>query len=127
MSYTIKNLHDVEDSAAKYGYSETQEARFAHGDLGAEDTGVAYLMLKPGKRQPFAHRHDKAEEIYVVLNGGGRVKLDDDIVEIGRLDSIRVAPGVTRVFEAGPDGMEFLVFGPHHQGDAQMVQGFWVD
>jgi mannose-6-phosphate isomerase-like protein (cupin superfamily) len=127
MSYTIKNLRDVEDSAARYGYSETQEARFAYGDLEAQQTGVAHLTLKPGKRQPFAHRHNDAEEIYVVLDGGGRVRLDDDVVEIARLDSIRVAPGVTRMFEAGPEGMEFIVFGPHHQGDAEMVQGFWSD
>ena len=57
MSYTIKNLNDVEDSAAKHGYSEQQEARFPREDLDAERTGLAYIVLRPGKKQPFAHRH----------------------------------------------------------------------
>ena len=81
MSFTIKNLREVEDMAAKHGFSETQEARFPREDLDAESTGLAYLVLRPGKQQPFAHRHDEAEEIYVVLSGSGRVKLDDEIVE----------------------------------------------
>jgi len=57
----------------------------------------------------------------------GRVRLDDEVVEIGPMDAIRVAPRVTRVFEAGPDGLELLVFGPHHNRDAEMVPDFWTD
>jgi mannose-6-phosphate isomerase-like protein (cupin superfamily) len=127
MSYTIRNLREVEDLAAKHGFGETQEARFPRGDLEAQSTGVLYLILRPGKRQPFAHRHNDAEEIYVVLAGGGRIKLDDDIVELRPLDSIRMAPGVTRMLEAGPDGLEVLAFGPRHENDAEMVQDFWAD
>jgi uncharacterized cupin superfamily protein len=127
MSYTIRNLREVEDLAAKHGFGETQEARFPRGDLDAEATGVAYLILRPGKRQPFAHRHSDAEEIYVVLAGGGRIKLDDDIVALRPLDSIRMAPGVTRMLEAGPDGLEVLAFGPRHEDDAEMVADFWAD
>ena len=124
MSYTIKNLRDIEDMAVKHGFSETQEARFARGDLEAQDTGVSHHVLHPGKRQPFAHRHREAEEIYVVLSGSGRIKLDDDVVDIGAMDAIRIAPETTRAIEAGPDGIELLAFGPHHD-DAEMVQGFW--
>jgi mannose-6-phosphate isomerase-like protein (cupin superfamily) len=127
MSYTIRNLREVEDLAAKHGFGEAQEARFPRGDLEAQSTGVAYLILRPGKRQPFAHRHNDAEEIYVVLAGGGRIKLDDDIVELRPLDSVRMAPGVTRMLEAGPDGLEVLAFGPRHEDDAEMVQDFWTD
>ena len=127
MSYTIRNLREVEDLAAGHGFGETQEARFPRADLEAQSTGVAYLILRPGKRQPFAHRHTEAEEIYVVLAGNGRIKLDDDIVELRPLDSIRMAPGVTRALEAGPDGLEVLAFGPRHENDAEIVQGFWED
>lgn len=128
MSYSKKNLHDIEDSAVKGGFSDTQEARFARTDLAAEETGLAYHVLRPGKRQAFAHRHENAEEINVVLSGSGRVKLDDEIVEIGPMDAIRVAPNVTRAFEAGPEGLEYLVFGPHHEKDGEVVQeGFWED
>jgi mannose-6-phosphate isomerase-like protein (cupin superfamily) len=125
MSYSIKNLREVEDSAVQHGFSEMQEARFARGDLDAEATGLAYHVVRPGKRQAFAHRHKEAEEVHVILSGSGRMKLDDEVIEVGPMDAIRVAPGVTRAFEGGPEGLELLVFGPHHAGDTEMVQGFW--
>jgi mannose-6-phosphate isomerase-like protein (cupin superfamily) len=124
MGYTIKNLRAVEDMAVKHGFSETQEARFARGDLEARDTGISYQVVHPGKRLAFAHRHREAEEIYVVLSGSGRIKLDEDVVEIGPMDAIRIAPDTTRALEAGPEGLEILAFGPHHD-DAELVQGFW--
>ena len=125
MTYTKKNLRDVEDSAVKYGFAEMQEARFPRVDLGAEQTGLSFLLVKPGKREAFAHRHRRAEEIYVVLAGSGRVKLDDDLVELAPLDAVRVTPGTTRSFEAGPDGLEVLIFGPRVEGDGEPVPDFW--
>ena len=126
-SYTLKKLTDVEDSAARFGLGEVQEARFANEDLEAEHTGVSYHRLKADKRQGFAHRHEKAEEVYVVLGGSGRVKLDDEIIEIEALDALRVAPGVIRAFEAGSDGVELLAFGPRHKGDGEVIQNWWSD
>jgi mannose-6-phosphate isomerase-like protein (cupin superfamily) len=125
--YTLKKLTEVEDSAPKFGVDEALEARFAGKDLDAEDTGVSLLRLKPGKRQPFAHKHDQAEEVYVVMSGSGRVKLDDSIVELGALDALRVAPGVIRAFEAGPDGLQVLACGTHHDGDGEVIQDWWSD
>jgi mannose-6-phosphate isomerase-like protein (cupin superfamily) len=125
--YQIKNLREVEDMAVKHSFSDTQQARFPRQDLGAESTGLSYHVVRPGKRQAFAHRHQEAEEVNVVLSGSGRVKLDDEVVEIGTMDAIRIAPKVTRAFEAGPDGLELLVFGPHYEGDSEMVQDFWGD
>jgi mannose-6-phosphate isomerase-like protein (cupin superfamily) len=125
--YGIKNLREVEDMAVKGGFSESQESRFPRSDLGAETTGLAYHVVRSGQRQAFAHRHNEAEEINVVLSGTGRVWLDDEVIEIGPMDAIRIAPHVTRAFEAGPDDLEFLVFGPHHDGDAEIVRDFWAD
>ena len=126
-SYTLKRLTEVDDSAVKFGLSENQEARFATEDLEAEDTGLSHHRLKAGKRQGFGHRHENAEEVYVVLSGSGRLKLDDDVIEVGTLDAIRVAPGVTRAFEAGADGIEVLAFGPRHKGDGEVIPGWWSD
>lgn len=125
MSFAKRNLRDVEDSAVRFGLSETQEARFPRADLGAEQTGLNYLIVKPGRREAFAHRHHEAEELYLVLAGSGRVKLDDEIVELEPLDVVRVSPGLTRCFEAGEDGLEVVVFGPHVEGDGETVEGFW--
>ena len=126
-SFTHMRLTDVKDSAPEFGFKEFQEARFAKGDLNAEETGVSHYRLKPGKRQPFGHRHDEAEEVYVVLGGTGRLKLDDEIIDLESLDAIRVAPGVMRAFEAGPGGIEVLAFGARHDGDGEVVPGWWSE
>jgi mannose-6-phosphate isomerase-like protein (cupin superfamily) len=126
MSYTKKNLRDVEDAALTYGLSDTQEARFARRDLAAEQTGVVYLTIKPRRREAFAHRHREAEEIYVVLAGSGRVKLDDELVELTELDAMRVGPGTARQFEAGANGLQLLIFGSHVEGDVEQVPDFWT-
>ena len=126
-AYTHKKLTEVDDSAPKFGYEEVQEARFATKDLEAEDTGVSHMRVKPGKRQGFAHKHDEAEEVYVVIRGSGRVKLDDDILEITELDAIRVSPGVIRQFEAGDDGIELIAVGARHEGDGDLVPDWWTD
>jgi mannose-6-phosphate isomerase-like protein (cupin superfamily) len=127
MSYTIKNLRDTNDSAPKFGFGELGEAHFPREELDAESIGLAFHVLKPSKRQAFGHRHEQAEEIYVVMSGGGRARLDEAVIEIGELDAIRVAPKVARAFEAGPDGLSLLAFGPRHAGDGEILQDFWTD
>src|SRR5881227_2734764 len=117
MTHTRKNLLEVEDAALRYGLSETQEARFARRDLCSQEIGLTHLTVKPGRREAFAHRHREAEEIYIVLSGSGRVKLDDEFVDLNGLDAVRVGPGTTRQLEAGPDGLEVLIFGCHVEGD----------
>jgi mannose-6-phosphate isomerase-like protein (cupin superfamily) len=125
--FTRKRLTEVKDSAPDFGFADIQEARFAKDDLDAEQTGVSHLRLKAGERMPFGHRHDEAEEVYVVLSGSGRLKLDDEIVEVETLDAIRVAPKVTRAFEAGPDGIEVLAVGARHDGDGEIIPSWWSD
>ena len=128
MSFTKKNLREVKDSAPKFGFEENQEAHFATKDLDAENTGVSFHVVHPGKRQGFGHRHEKAEEVYVVIAGSGRMKLDDEIIEVAELDAIRVPPAVTRQFEAGDDGLHLLACGARHEGDGELVfGGFWED
>jgi mannose-6-phosphate isomerase-like protein (cupin superfamily)/quinol monooxygenase YgiN len=125
--YTIQALTDVPDMAPKFGFGELGSARFATGALAAQQTGVSHHHLGPGKRQAFGHRHEQAEEVYVVLSGAGRVRLDDEIVEIGERDAIRISPPVVRAFEAGPEGLEFIAFGAHHRADGEMLHGWWTD
>jgi mannose-6-phosphate isomerase-like protein (cupin superfamily) len=115
--YTHMSVLDVEDAAEKFGMGETHEA---------ETTGFSLHRFKPGKRAPFGHRHEAAEEIYFVVSGSGRVKLDDDILELHPREAVRVAPGVMRQFEAGDEGLEILAFGQRHAEDrGEIVQGWW--
>ena len=125
--YTIKNLREVKDVAPDGGVSEYIEARFAHEDLDSERSGISYQVMKAGQRQPFAHRHGEMEEIYVVVSGTGRVKLDDEVEDVGPFDAIRIAPSVIRAFEAGDDDLVLLVFSPRAKGDAEIVQDFSWD
>src|SRR4051794_38472165 len=125
--YTHIQLLDVEDAAPGNGFGERWEARVARTALGAEQTGVTHFRLRPGKRSPFTHRHAEAEEIYVVLSGSGRVKLDGELLDVRPLDAVRVAPATARAFEAGPQGLEFIAVGAHHPGDGEPVEDQWTD
>ena len=123
--YTHLNLEEVEDMAPRFGFGEMGEARFAGRALGAARTGVSHQRVRPGVRQAFGHRHRHAEEVVVVLAGSGRVKIDDEVREVRPLDAIRFGPASGRAFEAGPDGLEFIVFGPLHRGDVVTDREFW--
>ncbi len=128
MGFEKINLLNAEDSAAKFGFSHVGEARFPNEDLGTEQTGLSLHRIKPNQRQAFGHRHTTAEEIYIVINGSGRVKLDDEIIELGERDAVRVDPQTWRCFEAGPDGLEFLAVGARRPDDkGEMETGWWKD
>ena len=126
-AYTHRNIADVADAAAAFGFAETQESRFASDTFETEQTGFSHHLFKPGKRQGFGHRHDDAEEIYFVVSGSGRMKLDDEIVELKPRDVVRVGPTVMRAFEAGDEGLEVLAFGPRRQDDrGELVENWWT-
>ena len=127
MSYTIKNLKEASDAAAEAGLSDSLEARFAHQDLDSERSGISYQVVKAGRRQPFAHKHEEMEEIYVVISGTGKVKLDDEVKDVCPLDAVRISPETVRAFEAGDDDLVLLAFSPRAEGDAEIVQDFSWD
>jgi mannose-6-phosphate isomerase-like protein (cupin superfamily) len=127
--HTIKNLKEVEDSAPKFGMSDVLEARFARDELGLEESGVSYQRLQPDARLPFGHKHTEQEELYVVVAGSGRIKLDDEIVDLVQWDAVRIPAGTMRSVEAGPAGIEIVAYGAPSNGnaDVEMVQGWWSD
>jgi mannose-6-phosphate isomerase-like protein (cupin superfamily) len=126
---TIKNIKEIDDSAPSFGFAPDLEARFGRDPLECEQLGFSHQRLAPNFRLPFGHKHNVQEEVYVVVAGAGRVKLDDDVHDIRTWDAVRVSPGTTRGFEAGADGMELLVFGAPKTppGDAEIIPGWWSD
>jgi mannose-6-phosphate isomerase-like protein (cupin superfamily) len=126
-NYTVKNLKQVENMAEKFGMSDGLEARFAASPLELENFGLSYQRLEPNFRIPFGHKHGEQEEVYVVLSGSARLKLDDEIVELREWDAIRVPGEVTRNFEGGPEGAELLAIGAPAAKDTEMLQGWWTD
>jgi mannose-6-phosphate isomerase-like protein (cupin superfamily) len=128
--YTHLNLKDdVEDLAPKHGLSPNLESRFARTALGLEKSGMTYFKIAPNFRLPFGHQHGEQEEVYVVLSGSARFKVEDEVLELQRLDVLRVPGSTRRGMEGGPEGAEILAFGaPNTENkDAQMVQDFWTD
>jgi mannose-6-phosphate isomerase-like protein (cupin superfamily) len=125
--YTTLKLTDVEDMAPKFGMSPGLESRFAREALGFEKAGMSYFRFAPNFRTPFGHRHGEQEEVYVVISGSARIKLEDDVVELGRLEAVRVPGSVTRCIEGGPEGAEVLAFGAPQAKDAEMIPDWWSD
>ena len=128
MSYTLINLRsDVEDMAPRFQMGEGIEAHFARKPLGLEKSGISYFKLGPDYKLPFGHTHSEQEEIYLVVSGKARLKLDEEEVELESLDAVRIPPGVTRGMAAGPEGAELIAFGaPNNEnGDLEMVPGFY--
>jgi uncharacterized cupin superfamily protein len=126
--YTLLNLKgDVEDSGERFGYAPHMEARFARKALGLENSGLSYFKLAPGFRVPFGHQHSEQEEIYLLLGGSARVKLDDEVLDLNPLDAVRIPTSVKRGFEAGPEGAEIIAFGAPDTDnkDIEMDQEFW--
>jgi mannose-6-phosphate isomerase-like protein (cupin superfamily) len=126
-NYTIKNLKDVDDAAAERGPS--MEARMARKHLDSQHLGVSYFRYGPNFRSPAAHRHREQEEAYVVVSGSGRIKLDDEVIDLEQWDVVRVAPTTVRAFEGGPDGIEVIAVGSDRPegGDGELIQDFWTD
>ena len=124
--YTLRNLKDdVDNSAEKFGLAPDLEARFGRTPLELEGGGFSYQRLAPNFAAPFGHRHVSHEEVYLVLAGSGRAKLDGEEQALKQWDALRVAPAVARGFAAGPDGLELLVIGFGEAGDAEILQDYW--
>jgi uncharacterized cupin superfamily protein len=117
------NLMEVEDGVAR----DEVEGRFTRSLLGSEQFGVSHFRYAPGFRAKDGHRHGVQEEAYLVLGGSGRIRLDDEVLELARWDLVRVAPSVVRGFEAGPDGLEVLAVGGTRPegGDGELVADRW--
>jgi mannose-6-phosphate isomerase-like protein (cupin superfamily) len=127
--YTVVNLKRIEDMAPKFGYSPGLESRFARVPLELQESGLSYFRVAPGFRLPFGHHHSWQEEVYLVVSGNARVKVGDEVVELGPWDALRVAPDTTRGLEAGPEGAEIVAFGApsRNNADAEMVPDWWSD
>jgi uncharacterized cupin superfamily protein len=116
-THRLVHLRELDDDAVKGGFDETLEARFARDALGCERVGISLQRVKPGVRAPFGHRHAGDEEIYVVVGGSGRALVEDELIDLRPWDALRVPASSARAFEGGPDGLEFIAFGTHTEGD----------
>lgn len=119
-----RNFEDIEDRSPA---EVPMRWLFSRNEVGSTQVGVSRFSYAPWARMPFGHRHGVQEEVYVVVAGSGRAKLEDEIVDIALWDVLRVAPRVIRSFEAGPDGMEMICVGGERPegGDNEGFKDFW--
>jgi mannose-6-phosphate isomerase-like protein (cupin superfamily) len=130
--FTIVNLKDVENAAERQGLAPDLEARFAGKDLELEDSGFSYQKLAPNFRTPWGHRHERQEELYLIVSGSGRMKIEDQVIQVKAWDAIRVPSEQMRAFEAGDEGLELLAFGAPHTSTKgndvkDMTPDWWLE
>jgi mannose-6-phosphate isomerase-like protein (cupin superfamily) len=128
--YTVVNLKEVENQGPKFDLDPNDiEFRMARVALDNEKSGLSYLKLGPGWRMPFGHKHKQQEEIYVLISGSARMKIEDEIIELEPWTAVRVANDTMRGFEGGPEGAELLAIGAPNTGpgDADTEPGWWSD
>ena len=127
--YTILNVGDVENVAPKFQMPEGMDVRFPRRDLGCTTGGVGVEKLPAGLRMPFGHTHSEQEEIYVIAEGSGRIKLNDEVHDLRQWDILRIGPGVMRNLEAGSDGITLVAFGAPigEKNDGEITPGWWSD
>ena len=133
MPFTHKNLKgDLEDIGSVFDGDPGLEFRGATKALELKESGLTHQFIPPNVRFPYGHTHMTQEEVYVVVRGSGRMKVDDEIFELREWDAVRVPPGMWRGYEAGPEGLEIFVIGAPNLGDdpREDVEGrrdWWAD
>ncbi len=126
-SHAKINLDEVKDLAPEFGMGKMGQARFVRSAVGAERIGLTNYRMNAGERVGFGHRHGEVEEIYVVVGGSGRFKVDDEVFDVAPRDVVYCPPEAMREWEAGPEGLELLAFGGHAENEAEMQPGWWTD
>jgi len=123
-NWTKKSFHDLRDQSPR---DAPMQWKLARGALRSPELGLSRFTYEPGARMPFGHRHREQEEVYVVVAGSGRPKLDDDVIEFSTWDVLRVAPTLVRSFGAGPGGLDLVYIGGRKpkSGDTERIADFW--
>ena len=104
MPFTLRSLSkDLEDLGSNFDGAPDLEFRMATKAFELEQSGLSYQRIPPDYRFPYGHKHKEQEEVYVVVGGSRRMKLDDEIVEVKEWDVVRVPPGTWRGYESGAE------------------------
>jgi uncharacterized cupin superfamily protein len=79
--------------------------------LGASKLGARLWRLAPGQAST-KHRHFDQEELYLLLEGRGRVRVDDELLTLAPLDSLLIEPDSARqIFNDTEEEALWLCFG----------------
>jgi mannose-6-phosphate isomerase-like protein (cupin superfamily) len=105
-SFDIVDVRELEGEGPGGMVRKTRRA------LGVRAFGFNYFVLPPGQTgREHDHAEQNQEEVYFVVKGAGRMRIDGEEVELRPGRFVRVDPAATRVPVAGDDGLEFVAFG----------------
>lgn len=94
-------------SSNQMGVANTDLAK----QLGLTAVGARLWRLAPGQAST-RHRHDREEELYVVLEGTGRLRVDEAVLTLAPLSTVAVDPeSVRQVFNDTDADVLWLVVG----------------
>jgi mannose-6-phosphate isomerase-like protein (cupin superfamily) len=128
--YSVQNLNEVQNQGENFGLNpDEMQLRMAKDPLECQNAGISLLRLGAGYRAPFGHKHKSQEEIYILVKGDARMKIEDEVVEMQPMTAVRVDPGTMRGYEAGSGGADLIVIGAPRTGpgDGDMEPGWWSD
>jgi mannose-6-phosphate isomerase-like protein (cupin superfamily) len=97
--------------------------------LGVTSFGINQMVLKPGQRMRI-HRHQRQEEVYLVLEGVLTVAIEGDETELGRGELMRVAPNIRRqLINYGPGRTLLIALGGAGEHDSRDAEAYreWED
>jgi mannose-6-phosphate isomerase-like protein (cupin superfamily) len=126
-NYTVVHREEADDVLGDY----PGEMRMLASQLGSEQVAFTYRRMPQhtGGKGGYGHRHRTQEEIYYVISGTLQFKLDEDVVDVGAGNAVRVAPDVVRsVWNDEPDDAELLIVSVVNttgDEDADLIPDFW--
>ena len=97
----------------------SNQMKVLNTDLGkqleAKQLGARLWRLAPGQAST-RHRHYETHEVYVLIEGTGRIRIDEQLLELPRLSAVYVSPdSVRQVFNDTDADALWLVFGAPHE------------
>lgn len=87
--------------------------------LGAETMGARLWRIEPGQASTL-HRHRESSEIYLLLQGRGRVRVDGELIELEAMDTVLVEPDSVRqpFNDTDTDQLWLVVAAPAEPGNS---------
>jgi mannose-6-phosphate isomerase-like protein (cupin superfamily) len=127
--YSITTLEDVPDVSGDY----PGEIRMCADHIGADQVAFTWRRMPAGTggKGSYGHRHRTQEEVLFVISGTLEFKLDDEVIEVGAGNVVKISPEVVRsVWNEGPEDA-VLILVSHRLEDqsdeVELVDGFWPE
>lgn len=87
---------------ANYDFKDLPEwITLLRSDLNLKGMGLGLARVPAGSGYTFMHRHEKQEEVYIVLSGEGIIHVDGQDISLTKGDFVRVSPEENRALKAG--------------------------